>query len=99
MPREAVSPRAGFLSGYTAAVFSSSLGTGAGFFLLSPGSTLRVKLQLSLVFPKMCVLPARDTEPAQAHSGLLAERQFCQTPLDTFQGQHESGSSTDPCME
>lgn len=60
---------------------------------------LRGKLRLSLVLPKLHVLPARDTEPAQAHLGLLAERQLRQTPLDTFQGQHESGGSTDPRME
>lgn len=64
-----------------------------------PSSMLRGKLQLILIFPKLNTLSARDTEPAQARLGLLAEVQLRQTPLDTFQGQLGSGGSTAPRTE
>jgi len=97
MPKEVASPRAG-------RVVTLLLHLGAvrdwdwGFPAL-PSSMLRRKLQLILIFPNLHILSARDTEPAQARSGLLAEAQLCQTPLDIFQGQLGSGGSTAPHME
>lgn len=82
-------------SSCTAAVFHSSLGTGAEFFLLSPAQCWEENW--ALFSKSACFLCQRH--PAQAHSGLLVEKQLCQTPLDTFQGQHESGGSTDSHME
>lgn len=49
---------------YTAGAFRSNLGTGSHFFPALCSSVLRGKLQLILIFSKLPIPPARDTEPA-----------------------------------
>lgn len=52
------------VSMYTAGAFRSNLGTGSHFFPAPCSSVLRGKLQLILIFSKLPIPPARDTEPA-----------------------------------
>lgn len=94
MPRQAVSLSAGRVIALllcSVEVWGLELG-----FSCSPQLNAERETAAELHFSQNTCSPYQRH---RASSGLLAKRQLCQTPLDTFQGQHESGGSTDPRME